>query len=68
MEIFQSDRLYRPSDPEVSALLPYGTLAQYRHRGEGPEFVKLGKRVFYSGSALNQFIESKTVKTSKAVS
>lgn len=59
---FQPNTLYRASDPRLLQLLSYSTLAQYRHRGEGPPYIKVGNRVFYRGEVLNDWLESKTVK------
>lgn len=33
-----------------------GTLAQWRHRGEGPPFVKLGRKVVYRPEALDTWL------------
>jgi hypothetical protein len=35
-----------------------GTLAKWRHYGDGPEYVKIGSRVFYDQSSLDAFIEA----------
>ena len=37
------------------------TLAAWRCSGDGPRYSKLGNRIRYSTTALNQWIESKTV-------
>jgi hypothetical protein len=43
------------------------TLAKWRVYGTGPEFVKIGKRVFYEESALDAFIaERRRRSTSEA--
>jgi hypothetical protein len=43
------------------------TLAKWRVYGTGPEFVKIGKRVFYEESALDAFIaERRRKSTSEA--
>jgi predicted DNA-binding transcriptional regulator AlpA len=36
------------------------THARWRSAGEGPEFVKLGRRVFYTAGALRTWIEKQT--------
>ncbi len=40
-----------------------GTLPIWRHRGVGPEFVRIGRNIRYRRSALDDFIEAGTVKT-----
>ena len=60
--MFDENRLYGPRDPELAVLGSYSTLAHWRHYGTGPEFIKLGNRVVYSGTALNEFLRKKTVK------
>lgn len=46
--------------PDVSAEIhvPEPTLAQWRHRGEGPKFLKLGGHVRYRRSDLDAWLES----------
>ncbi len=36
------------------------TLARWRHEGNGPLFVKLGRRVFYRSGDLKAWIEKRT--------
>jgi len=36
--------------------LPPKTLNNWRSRGEGPRYIKIGARVFYKQSALDEFI------------
>ena len=60
--MFDDDKLYLASD---SALLKLGrpsTLAHWRSEGRGPAFIKLGARVAYRGSDLNQWLASRTVR------
>lgn len=60
--MFEDDTIYFTDDERLTAIFPYGTLASWRHQGKGPEYIKLGKRVGYRGSALNAFLESRTVR------
>ena len=60
---FEDDRYYRTDAPELRLLGTVGSLAQQRHRGEGPPYVKFGNRVLYEGSALNEWLDSHVVKT-----
>lgn len=45
---------------EVSNYLniPKGTLANWRAKGYGPEFLKIGRHIFYRESDLEKFIDS----------
>ena len=60
--MFDPNRFYQTNDPALLALAARQTLARWRHEGRGPAFVKLGSRVAYSGAALNEWIESQTVR------
>ena len=63
---FDDNKLYRASDPEVTDILPYSTLASYRHEGRGPEYIKLGSRVLYQGRVLNEWLTARIVKPKAA--
>lgn len=62
MPAFDPDRFFVTSDPELSLLGSPAALAQWRHRGEGPRYHKVGRRILYQGEALNQFLESCAVE------
>ena len=50
-------------DPKAAAAfldLSEWTLAEWRCKGTGPRFVKLGNRVRYTPAALAEFIEAKS--------
>ena len=55
--MYDPERLYRASDPDLRQIAAYATMAAWRCRGEGPSYVKIGKRVFYHGRDLNEWIE-----------
>ena len=38
-----------------------GSLAQMRHRGKGPRFIKVGSRVLYRRSDIRAFLDANTV-------
>ena len=60
---FLDDQYYRPSDPEMRLIAKSpGSLAQLRHRGEGPPYVKIGNRVLYEGKSLNQWLYAHRVE------
>ena len=62
---FESDRYYRPTDPEMAIFGAVSTLAQWRHAAEGPDFVRFGNRILYRGDALNRFLDAHTVTYSR---
>lgn len=43
---------------ETLLLTSVGTLATWRSQGTGPQFVKLGKRVFYTANFLGTWINT----------
>ena len=61
MKKFDDDRYYPTTDPALALLATRGTLSQWRHRGEGPPYVKLGNRVLYLGSDLNRWLDERRV-------
>ena len=64
--MFQDNRLYLTSDPELQAIGPYSTLAHWRSEGRGPTYVKLGSKVAYRGSDLNAWLASRAVEPTAA--
>ena len=58
---FEQDRYYRPTDPELAIFGAVSTLAQWRHAGMGPDYVRFGNRILYRGDALNAFLDAHTV-------
>ena len=62
MRRFDDDRYYVTIDPELALLGTRGTLAQKRHRGEGPPYVKHGSRILYLGRDLNQYLDDHLIR------
>lgn len=60
---FEPQRLYDDSDVELEILAPRSRRAQWRHQRTGPSYIKAGRRVKYSGLALNEWLEQNTVQT-----
>lgn len=58
---FEADKYYTTDAPELEFLGKPSTLAQWRHRGEGPPYIRFGNRVLYKGSDLNEWVESMRV-------
>lgn len=66
MRQFQNDRFYRTSDPALSIIATPGTLAQWRHFGRGPAYIRFGNRVLYRGSDLNAWLDNHVIKPKAA--
>ena len=64
--MFDNDKLYRVDDPALKVLGTYHALAHRRTNGTGPRYVKLGRRVFYRGSDLNEFINKNVIEPRNA--
>ncbi len=64
--MYENDRLYFTDDPALKALACYSTLAHWRSEGRGPAFIKVGAKVAYRGSALNRWLEARTVQPATA--
>ena len=60
--MFDPDRLYRTSDPELAIVASSGVLAQWRHKGAGPEYIKLTNRILYQGAMLNSWLDAHRVE------
>ena len=56
VEIFDRNRTYVLGDPELDVLGTREKLAQWRHRMVGPAWLKLGRKVAYTGGDLNAWI------------
>lgn len=61
MHRFDPNRYYKTTDPELLLIATRGTLNQWRHRGEGPDYIKLGNRVLYEGRVLNEWLDAHVV-------
>ena len=46
--LFEQDRNYILGDPELELIGPRQKLAQWRHRGSGPAFYRLGRKIIYA--------------------
>ena len=54
---FDDERYYVTTDSELQLLGTPAALANQRSRGEGPRYLKLGKRVLYRGRDLNAYLD-----------
>lgn len=66
MKRFQDDQYYRTTDPALGVIATRGTLAQWRHRGEGPRYTRFGNRILYLGADLNDFLDRHVVEPAAA--
>ena len=62
MQRFEDDRYYLTTDEELLLLGSPDSLAKQRSRGEGPAYVKLGRRVLYRGCDLNGYLDACLIK------
>jgi hypothetical protein len=63
-DVFENDRCYVLGDSELDLLGDREKLAQWRHRGIGPPYYKLGRKVVYRGSDLNDWLNANRVDPS----
>ena len=64
--MFDETRLYPASDPALTAIAPYSTMAHWRCEGRGPAYIKVGPRIMYSGGDLNRWLEKQRVEPKAA--
>ena len=57
MPTFDPDRFFVTTDSELSLLGSPAALAQWRHRGEGPRYHRVGRRILYLGRDLNRYLD-----------
>ena len=62
MKRFEDDRYYLTTDEELLLLGSPDALAKQRSRGEGPAYVKLGRRILYRGCDLNDYLDACLIK------
>jgi len=51
--LFEQNRNYVLGDEELNLIGDREKLAQWRHKGVGPAFYKLGRKIIYRGADLN---------------
>lgn len=61
-DIFQDNRAYVLGDPELDIIGTREKLAQWRHRGCGPTYYTLGRKIVYRGTDLNAWAHSNRVE------
>ena len=64
--LFEQDRNYVLGDPELDVIGPREKLAQWRHKGTGPAFYRLGRKIIYRGEDLNAWAEAQRVEPNRS--
>jgi hypothetical protein len=59
--IFEQDRSYVLGDTELDIIGDRAKLAQWRHKGIGPAYYRLGRKIVYRGADLNAWAEANRV-------
>ncbi|APG48230.1 MerR family transcriptional regulator [Phaeobacter porticola] len=60
--IFEQNRNYVLGDAELEIIGDRDKLAQWRHKGMGPAFYKLGRKIIYRGEDLNAWADAQRVE------
>ena len=60
-DLFDENRAYVLGDAELDVLGDREKLAQWRHKGIGPAFYRLGRKIVYRGADLNAWAEARRV-------
>lgn len=60
---FEEKKLYSAHDSEMRLFGSVQLLAQWRCRGKGPAYTKIGRTPMYIGSDLNKFLNDRRVET-----
>ena len=60
--MFDESKLYRNDDPALDVIGRPFTRAHWRSDGLGPAFLRLGRHVYYRGSDLNAWLETRVVR------
>ncbi|MCO4775950.1 MULTISPECIES: MerR family transcriptional regulator [Lentibacter] len=63
--LFEQNRNYVLGDYELNIIGDRDKLAQWRHKGMGPAFYKLGRKIIYRGEDLNAWADAQRVEPAK---
>lgn len=61
-KLFEQDRNYLPGDRELDVIGDRTKLAQWRHKGIGPAYYRLGRKIIYRGEDLNVWADANRVE------
>ena len=59
---FENNRSYLLGDFELEIIGDREKLGQWRHKGVGPAYYKLGRKIVYRGADLNAWVEANRVE------
>ena len=62
--LFEQNRNYVLGDEELNIIGDRTKLAQWRHKGMGPAFYRLGRKIIYRGADLNASADANRVDPS----
>lgn len=62
--LFENNRSYVLGDAELDIIGDREKLAQWRHKGMGPAYYRLGRKIVYRGADLNTWANSNRVDPS----
>ena len=60
--LFENSRNYVLGDDELNLIGDRDKLAQWRHKGMGPAFYRLGRKIVYRGADLNIWANAQRVE------
>ncbi|MDO8884928.1 MerR family transcriptional regulator [Pseudotabrizicola sp.] len=63
--LFENNHSYVLGDTELDIIGDREKLAQWRHKGMGPAYYRLGRKIIYRGSDLNAWAEASRVDPCK---
>ena len=61
-KLFDETRTYVLGDPELKLIGSKEKLSQWRHRSVGPAFYRMGRRIIYHGTDLNEWAATQRVE------
>ncbi len=64
MQLFDQSRNYTLDDTELELIGNREKLAQWRHKGTGPAYYRLGRKIIYRGEDLNAWADTQRVDPS----
>lgn len=59
------DGLRTPTEASLELRVPVDTLTDWRYRGKGPEYVRVGRAIRYRRSALTRWLAANTVRPTR---
>ena len=62
LQLFEQNRNYVLGDEELNLIGDREKLAQWRHKGMGPAFYRLGRKIIYCGADLNAWADANRVE------